>query len=52
MGAGFSSVIQPVSTAQHQMRSAASSPADVRASMLSAALAMLVCGCRGVLLRR
>ncbi len=51
LGAGFSSVIQPVSTAHMCTPRVASSSALVRVSMFSAALAMLVCGCPAVLLR-
>ncbi|KRD01429.1 hypothetical protein ASE41_34975 [Streptomyces sp. Root264] len=50
-GAGFSSVTQPVSTAHMCTPCSASAAALVRVSMFRAALAMLVCGCPGILLR-
>ena len=45
---GFSSLIQPVSTAVMNTKALARSAADVRVIMFSAALAMFVCGCVGL----
>ncbi len=47
LSAGFSSLIQPVSTAVMYMLDLAKSAAEVRVIMLSAAFAMFVCGCVG-----